>query len=316
MKKILLMAAAAATLLSSCVSNDDNGWDELQPVIPGLQIYDYASVQNRIAMQPVDMALRLAILEAEADKQEAATGTRPALEQIRVGATQLFEAFFGQNNGTTIEMTPEGYKLSFDPRTITTYYMCKGTMTVKTGGKRLSESTSGTPWTIELAPGFQILLASSGAQGYQTVDMTAGTFSIGRLGSLYEIRMNNVAVSQSGKSISSDWNGSYTLTVPQDGETLAGSDVVGKTFTLDGSARGTSLFSLDNATALDLSYEVEKGVYATPYQIQGGKETCRLLNASLFIETFPSPLVTISWQLYGNYTLRQTIEYNGHTVTR
>lgn len=308
------MAAAAATLFSSCMNNSDNGYGELEPVIPGLQIYDYASVQNRIAMQPIDMALRLAILEAEADKQEAATGTRPALEQVRVGATQVYERFFGQNNGTKIESVPEGYRITFAPTTIKDYYMCKGTMTVKTDGKPLNASP--VPWTAELDPGFQVLLATSGAQSYQAVDMTAGEFSIGRLNGLYQITMRNVEVAQSGKSIRSAWDGSFTLTPPLGGENLAWSDLSEKTFTFDGSARGASLFSLDNATSLEFAYEAEKGVFGSPYQIQGGKETCRLLNGALLTETFPSPLVTITWTLLGNYRLHQTIVYNGHTVTR
>lgn len=312
MKKILMMAAAAATLLTSCM-NSDNGNSELEPVIPGLQIYDYATVQNRIAMQPVDMAMRLAVLEAEADKQEAATGTRPELEAVRVNGTRLYDSLFGQNNETKIESVPEGYRITFNPSVINSYYMCKGVMTVKTGGVPLSEST--TPWTVELDHDFQVLLATSGAQSYQAVDMSADEFSIGRIGSLYQITMRGVETAQSGKSIRSDWSGSFTLKAPEGGEKLAWSDFSGKVFTIQGSARGASLFSLDNATSLEFSYEVEEGEYVSSSQIQGGKETCRLLNGALLTETFPSPVVTITWTLVGNYRLQQTIVYNGLTVT-
>ncbi len=310
MKKILLMAAAAATMFSSCISNN-NGDEELEPIIPGLQLYDYASVQNHIALQPVDMAMRLAVLEAEAHKQGATS-----LESIHVGATHLYEAYFGQNNGSKIEKLDNGdYRLTFDPRNITSYYMCKGTMIVKTGGLRLSESTL-TPWTVELAPGFQVLLASSGGAGYQAVDLSAASYSICRDALSYRIEMQGVAAAQSGKTIRSNWSGAFTLTVPQGGEGLAGSDIMGKNFTLAGSASGDTLFSLDNATALNFHYQVEDGLYPSPLQIVGGKETCRLLNGALLTETFPSPLVKITWQLVGNYTLRQTVEYNGYTVTR
>lgn len=316
MKKILLMAAAAAAMFSSCVGND-NGAEELEPIIPGLQLYDYASVQNHIALQPVDMAMRLAVLEAEADKQEASTGTRPELESVRVGATQLYESFFGENNGTRIEKLGGGdYRITFDPRTITDYYMCRGTMTVKTGGQPLSRSEMTAPWTVEFDPGFQVLLATSSGAGYQAVDLSAGSYSIYRSLSLYRVEMQGAVASQSGKTIRSSWNGSFSLTPPQGGEALAWSDFAGKNFTVDGSASGDTLFSLDNATPLSMVYQVEAGLYLGSLQILGGKETCRLVNGALYTETFPSPVVTISWQLYGNYTLRQTVVYNGYTVTR
>ena len=86
MKKVLLMAAAAATLFSSCMNNSDNGYGELEPVIPGLQIYDYASVQNRIAMQPIDMALleQTAGLYVSADNGEGWTREEtPWLRDLR-----------------------------------------------------------------------------------------------------------------------------------------------------------------------------------------------------------------------------------------
>ena len=70
MKKVLFVAAVAMSLVFSGCMKEDDTYKKLKPVQPGLNIYTGAMNQNIVSMQQANFGLRLAMLVAEADKQQ------------------------------------------------------------------------------------------------------------------------------------------------------------------------------------------------------------------------------------------------------
>ena len=59
----MFVAAAAALTLTGCLKSEgDDLFKKLEPVRPGIAIYNAAHPQNMLSMQSADAALRLAML--------------------------------------------------------------------------------------------------------------------------------------------------------------------------------------------------------------------------------------------------------------
>ena len=69
MKKVLFVAAVAMSLIFSGCIKEDSTYKKLQPVQPGVNIYQGAMNQNFVAMQQANIGMRLALLLGEAKKQ-------------------------------------------------------------------------------------------------------------------------------------------------------------------------------------------------------------------------------------------------------
>lgn len=316
MKKTVLWLAALPLLLLSCVENDTS-FKEYQRVAKGVGIYSMTSIQNRMAMQPVDMALRLGVLDAEAEAQRnPETGVRPALTTVTVDRENIFQRFFGSNGRTTIETTDGGgYKLTFArPMQAENSIMCRGTIVVSTGGKLLSETDASSPWTVTPNSDFRVLVYSgSDYDIWSEVAFAVRAISIYRSNaSTYRIEVLGAAASfEAGSAFVSDWNAHFTLTPPTGAEGLAFSKIEDRTFRLDGQGSGPSAYTIDNATSVVLDYRVTGGLYYGSQQIVGGKEDASFEGTN---PNYPSNEVSVEWSLssQGRY-LVQTISYNGYT---
>lgn len=317
MKKLLFVLAAASLTLSSCLK-EDNSYKKRLPLLPGEQIYERARIQNNIAMQPANAAMRLAILVAEAEKQkDPQTGEVPELTKVTVKDVNVYDRLFGKSGtgGTLIEKQDNGdYKLKFDPQTMDTYYKCKGTMTIATNGAPLLSDVD-SKWTVTLDPGFQVLIyMTGGGASYQPVNLEAMSIELFKSGEIYAIRNRNLVASFTDSKIKSNWSGVFELTPPQGGEVLAYSDITNKMFTFNGSSSGETAFTVDNTTSAQMDYIVRDGLFNTYYQILGGTETCKLYNGDPI--AFPSPDVTCEWSLSEDgRQLSRTIRYNGYEAT-
>lgn len=82
MKKVLFVAAVAMSLVFSGCMKEDDTYKKLKPVQPGLNIYTGAMNQNIVSMQQANFGLRLAMLVAEADKQQK------TIDEVTVGQQQ------------------------------------------------------------------------------------------------------------------------------------------------------------------------------------------------------------------------------------
>lgn len=168
MKKVLFVAAVAMSLVFSGCMKEDDTYKKLKPVQPGLNIYTGAMNQNIVSMQQANFGLRLAMLVAEADKQQK------TIDEVTVGSsnTLLKRQLLGN---AKVETTANGYKITFDAdyADLDTYVR-KGTLLINTNETALlKDATESKPWTVT----FEDKLTMCGAElngGYQ---MTAiGTF--------------------------------------------------------------------------------------------------------------------------------------------
>ncbi|MEG2365912.1 MAG: hypothetical protein RSB29_04070 [Alistipes sp.] len=310
--RLLGLAIFAVAMLTGCLNSDDNdGQNKWTPVEPGLYIYNAATAQNNIALQPADIAIRLAILRAEALKQ----GKADDLNLIVVeGMGNIKTLLFGST--TKIKVEEGGYMIayaggggasSFDQ------FARFGEIRVRTRGVELAQTTQETPWTVELVSekitfddrrSAKVVMTSTGGTSIYNND---GHYEISFRGSLASIRPNVV----------SDWAGVFVWT-PATPADLSFSALQKSTFNFKGSAAGRAFWTLNGTSALNMSYALKEGKFtpsvAGSGQLVSGVETCRLTDpADYNVTTYPAPDVKVTWTLE-NDRLSYMVDYNGHTV--
>lgn len=316
MKKILFLLAAVSLTLTSCLKEDET-YKRYQPVMPGMQIFDGAITQQRIASQPLDQMMRLAVLLAEADVQEKGIEDLPTMtvkdgEKTLIVQDQLFR------RKTTISKTESGdYTLVLEPES-SGYYTSVGTITIKTNGVPLLENTdSEHPWEVILPAGFIVRKSANySPTGFQDV-LLEGKALIYRLGGFYSLQIQNMkAYVKETSSVYSDWNGLFELTPPTGGESLAFSTCMNKKFKLDGVASGQTCIPFNGQTGAEMSYEVKNGIYFGPLQCVDGTEIAQLTGYNDYdASSYPASKVEMIWKLSSDErSYSRTINYNGYSV--
>ena len=306
MKKVLFVAAVAMSLVFSGCMKEDDTYKKLKPVQPGLNIYTGAMNQNIVSMQQANFGLRLAMLVAEADKQQK------TIDEVTVGSsnTLLKRQLLGN---AKVETTANGYKITFDAdyADLDTYVR-KGTLLINTNETELlKDDTESKPWTVT----FEDKLT----MGYSGGDMQAITLT-GGLTKLYFVESSGaygigLEAQQSyvGKTeeLTSNWNGKFT--VKPENVNFTYTDCAGKKFMLNGTATGRTFNTYDGISATTMSLRMTNGEYYSSSALYGGKIEASLgdgYNPSLY----PSKDVIVEITLEGT-RLRQTITYAGHIVT-
>ena len=311
MKKLLFLLMAATLTLSSCIKEDES-YKKTIPVQPGIRIRNYVSAQNYISMQPINMAIRLAILAAEAEKQHKEGEPELDLTKVMVKNVNIFNELFPSK--TTLTKLDNGdYQLTFKVETVTAAYPCEGTMTVRRNGvPQLYDTTGEAGWTVQLGDDFSVLM--SGTNGYQRVFLSSGQFGLYYNGSgSYALDIKGVQAYYEKSEIKSAWSGEFELTPDADGVKLAASDCMGKVFEYTGSASGPSCYTFNGKEPVSMSYDIEKLTYVQFASIRTGEETCALVG-EYDTSLFPAPNVEVEW-LYSGGRSSQIVQYNGSTVT-
>lgn len=298
MKKVLFVAAVAMSLVFSGCMKEDDTYKKLKPVQPGLNIYTGAMNQNIVSMQQANFGLRLAMLVAEADKQQK------TIDEVTVGSsnTLLKRQLLGN---AKVETTANGYKITFDAdyADLDTYVR-KGTLLINTNETALlKDATESKPWTVT----FEDKLT----MGYSGGDMQAITLT-GGLTKLYFVESSGaygigLEAQQSyvGKTeeLTSNWNGKFT--VKPENVNFTYTDCAGKKFMLNGTATGRTFNTYDGISATTMSLRMTNGEYYSSSALYGGKIEASLgdgYNPSLY----PSKDVIVEITLEGT-RLRQTI---------
>lgn len=306
MKKVLLVAAVAMSLVFSGCMKEDNTYKKLKPVQPGLNIYTGAMNQNIVSMQQANFGMRLAMLVAEADKQQK------TIDQVTVGTstTLLKSTLFGN---AKVESTVNGYKITFnsDYADIDSYVRTGALLVNTNEAPLLKDATESKPWIVT----FEDKLT----MGYSGGDMQAITLSGGSTtlyfvesASAYGIGLAAQA-SYVGKSdeYTSNWNGKFT--VKPENVNFTYTDCAGKKFMVNGTASGQTFNTYDGVSATRMSYRMTGGEYYSTSRLYGGKVEAAVVdgyNPSLY----PATDVTVDFSVDGT-RLRQTISYNGYVVT-
>lgn len=315
MNKFFATIALAALAFTSCIK-ENNSYEEIRPVLPGQSIYQYGMNQNILAMVPANAGMRLAMLLAEAAKQNPGTDLADIdLGTIIVSNKKVQDVLF--RAGTKIERQTNGdYKITYD-ESIQMHdglYMSGSILVVTNGVELLSDTGYGSAWSVEMQNLQGKLYGQTGmAEVYKMESGATRIYSDG--GDSYHIEVSSFRASVNESSFSSNWGGSFTLT-PEDAS-LAYSLCAGKLFNVEGSASGPTLFSQNNITNLGMSYELTEGRYQG-LQIVSGTQECRFTSyADYDTAVYPSPTVTYVWTLdTGANTYYWKIYYNGYVYPK
>lgn len=300
--------------MASCLnSNGNNDYDKMEPVRPGIVIYNAAQSQNIASMQPADIALRLAFLRAEAEKQ----GMLDDMSSVTIaGVGNWKNLLFGVGTSITEDTNDPGtyviqYNNSGGQRPYDSFTRL-GSVRVRTNGVALENTDGSNRWTVTLES--QKLTVTGG--NTVTIATTGDTY-IYHTDAAYEIGFNHAAayIDEARKA---NWTGTFYLT-PGKEDGLSFSALQDASFKVSGSASGQSFWSFNDVTAAGLSYTVTDGEYNpsrtnSATQIISGKEECRLTSPIDYnIAQYPSAEVEIVWTVVGN-AITYVVTYNGTSV--
>lgn len=312
MKNAILSAALLATVLTGCIKGDDANYKQYVAVRPGITLHDCATTQNRAAVEPGMMAMRMAMLVAEAVKQSSSTDLSTLdLTNLKYNSIGVKNALLGSQTGITL--LNNVYTLAFnESATVPDGSYLGGSITIATGGKSLGES--GAQWTIDLSD-FKIVATSV------TYKFSQGTTTLTNNGGAISFSMSNMAIymtsdGSSSTALTSSWSGTFSVKMAD--ASLAYSLCTGKLYDVTGSASGTTFYSfLNNSTPTELFYKVEDGKFLSTYQL-GGTEICRFTGLSDYdMSVYPANYVTYEYSYTttttGLYSRKCVVSYNGNT---
>lgn len=308
MKKFLFVTAAVVSMVfSGCIKEDDT-YKKLQPVEKGISIYNWTSSQYSMAMEQANIGMRMAMLVAEAAKQEKDNFDDVKIENVSIKSRLL-------GTSSTIEKTTTGYKITFNPGyTDLDGYSRNGVVLIDTNeAEQLEDAVGGKAWTVSYQDKM-VLGASSGNTSIK-ITMIDGTTQLYNEGNgTYAISLaNQASYLDSGENFTSNWGGRFTL--KPENMNFTYSDCVGNKFLVNGTAYGPSFYTMDNVSALQLSIGLTNVEYYSTSRILNGKIDA-VMTGGYDLTLFPSPRVTIEWTVNAEGTkVAQTITYNGHTVT-
>lgn len=315
MKKILGTLLLGLTLLTGCVDSN-NGYEELKPFLPGLNLYQNCQLQTTLALQPANVGMRLAILLAEVDKQ-AATGETTDFGSVTYENKNVKEQLFGSSITITKSNLAGDYKVTFttDSRVFGCYF--SGSLTVKTGNTPLAETSLVAPWRVEMTD-YEAQVDQGSGYRQAILFNTGETLLYANGDGSYTVSLAAMDMNVKDTQIHSEWSGSYRLRPEANG--LAYSECSGKAFTVDGSFGGPSIFSLTSSSqtmqATKMSHQLSNGKYLFAGQVLTGTIVARLTgindyNASYYV----SPEVKVTWSYdEEKNSLSQKVEYNGQTM--
>ena len=315
MNKIFATIVLAAFALSGCIKEDDS-YKERLPVLPGENIYGMTITQNAVAMQPANAGIRLAMLLAEAAKQNPGAELKDVdLTELKIGdnSSSVLSLLFRE--GTKIERQDGGnYKITYDEnyQQYDGFYL-KGSMLVRTNGaEQLKDAQGGQSWSVEILDGFKVLSRSN--YGIQTVHMEGGSTTLhSNGGGSYTIVVSGLGANIDQSTAHSDWSANFTLSGAN--ADLVYSECRGKDFKVSGEAGGSSIYVGSDGSSIRLGYDLGYGsVYRSGQLIEGTQE-CSFESFNYDISAYPSPDVKYVWSNDGKQ-LYQKIYYNGYVYPK
>lgn len=315
MNKLFATIALAALAFTSCIK-EDNSWKDLLPVQPGIQIYQMVMSQNTLAMQTPNAGMRLAILLAEANKQGLDLA-EVDLKKVEVDKRSVQEALFGSM--TKIERQAEGkYLITYNEDSVLPggIYM-SGSMVVDTNGELLSDAI-GNGWTVDMQ---NLKLYARDQNGYRlTYLLEDGTTILRANGDgSYSINVRNFVAQSADTDVKprSNWSGSFNLTAND--SSLAYSLCAGKNFKVYGSASGPTILlgASSQSEGVDMSYELESGIFRG-LQIISGTQECRFSSPFDYSASqFPAGSVQYVWSFNeAANTFAYKIYYNNYVYPK
>lgn len=310
MRKLFFIIAALPLSLTGCLKSDSYS-SKLEPVARGLEIYNFVGMQNQIAMQPAEIGIRLAMLLAEAQKQNSMDD----LENVRVNNIRVINNLFG--TGTRVEKTSEGYKISYlySGGGINDDYVRNGVFYVETNGVEQladTEVIGSRKWVVTVDD--EVTLEQSSWKS--TINISGGSTTLYYAGNgIYRIDISGLeAWYPLSREIKSRWSGGFNWK-PADRD-LIYSQCINRETKLDGEASGDSFYSFNNSTSAGMWYKITDGRMLSYRRLGGGTEESGLSSTADYdISKYPSPNVKIVWNYDEKNGLSYVFTWNGISVS-
>lgn len=321
MKKILGALLLSALAFTGCLDNKNDAYEKMQRVAPGVAIYNYSRQQNGIAMQPANAGVRLAVLLAEAEKQERSDLTKVVDEKGNSVMQALFTKSVKIEGNAEDNALAEGdYRITFNSgeQMYDGFYL-KGSLIVHTGGVQLVETTPQAPWRVTPEESFQAILVSTGSFGReeQVIDFTEGNTSICSNGDgSYVISLGAIRTNIHKVERYSDWGG--TCRFRPEANSIAYSECKDKNFTVTMEFGGATIYAFASTvttTGTRMTYKLSDGKYMFGAKAFTGTVVATLPSTGDYDASYyVSPEVRITWTYNqsGN-SFSGIVEYDGYT---
>ena len=347
MNRILATTLLAALAFTGCMKDNSEEYKKQQQVIPGVDIYSSAMVQQNVSTQMAEAGLRLASLLAEAKVQYPDTPLEEVdLSKIEVkvwdDTRPLQLLLFG--SGTQIAREgADSWRITYpDGLLQTDGFMLEGSLVVNTNGTELlSDATFSTPWQVVMQPDFKIKANTTDGLGNSrqvSIAMQSGTTK------LYLDETDNYVVIldmiranfEESEQYVSGWNGQINIK-PESGKNLAFSEIYDKDIHVESTnipmapygagCWGSTFYANSSSTgSMGMSYKLQNGVYrcrsivvssgvGVYMQIVEGSQICSFTSVGDYnTALYPSGEVEYKWSNTDG-KLSYTIYYNGYTYT-
>ncbi len=297
---------------------------EYATIYPGIVLYNAANMQQSVALDGADVAIKLAMLLDECEGDPSRFDT----EQVELFGRKYYlkTVLFGSGNKISRDEETGEFLISFlgsqqgffDP------FLRNGIYRVTTPTASLSQATEESRWIVR--PEGVVNLAYPNGYTTQSIRLSAAETSLYLLSDAscrLSIRGVEAAFAESAQYVS-DWQGDFCLRssiVPTD---FSFSTLFEATFSLWGEASGSSFYAFNNASTTRFEYRVEAThpINRTPSKtgnllITDGIEYVRLTTPADYpSESFPSPEVEVERKSNKDFSTIETIvTYQGVSCT-
>lgn len=347
MNRILATTLLAALVFTGCMKDNSEEYKKQQQVLPGVDIYSSAMVQQNVSTQMAEAGLRLASLLAEAKKQYPDMSLEEIdLSKIEVDVWDdvrpLQLLLFGSGTQIT-RMSADSWRITYPEGLVQSDgFLLEGSLVVKTGGvELLSDATFSNPWQVIMQPDFKIKANTSDGLGGSrqiSIAMQGGSTK------LYLDEADNYVVIldliranfEDSEKYVSGWNGQINIK-PESGKDLAFSEIYDEAIHVESANTtlapygagcwGSTFYANSTSTgAMGMSYKLQGGIYrcnsrvttsgvGVYMQIVEGSQTCAFTSVGDYnTALYPAGEVEYKWSNTDG-RLSYTIYYNGYTYT-
>lgn len=309
--KLTVTTIMLCTLQSCLDSTSNESWSG---VTPGTNLYNKAYVVNNMAMDGVDLALKLATLleQAEYENVTISDGVIDNWDDLNEFILDydllnygLKYFLFNEDENVIISKSGDEYTIGYGQ----SYgdFTCgagleklyrKGVYVVGTKGVKLSESNSSTAWSITVAQGetMEFSTSSTSSTLAKVVSLDSEIYYSGS--GIFAFKSTNYQAQYPNDSVISDWtvSGKYTFSDYNDDLTI--DNIIDSELAVSILASGTTL----SGDVLEYSTGgIEEGFDPLVYQpyhslltIISGTEEVQFLSY-YDVEEYPSGYVHLSW---------------------
>lgn len=314
---LLLLAGAVGCNEKSETNNSD-----INRVYPGVVLYNSAIVQQAVAMDGSDVAIKLAMLIDECE------GDLSQMEKVTVeifGKKYLLKPIlFGSGNKLTLNEETGEWLVEFlgQEKGAFDTFLRRGSYRVKTHNIHLTQTTGDQTWSVE--PDGEMRLCFNNGTSPQYIQVSECESHLLYSRPNIRIRVEDCkAAFESSKEFCSDWDADMTFCAPTPWEDMSFTTHFGDRFTHFGEASGESFYAFNAKDCTEMSYRVDGATPLAYYPsksgtaaIISGKETISLTDPADYAQTdYPANTVVVERTANDAVTeVRRSITYHGTTV--